>query len=284
MKSLGNKKSVIGEGPIWNINEQKLYITNGFEKEILIYKNTVEIRKTPVTCAAVCFSADNKLIVSYEGGVGILEKNATITPIYDITKYEIKYANDMKVGPDGRIYVGTQSSKFQGVSDEVNGKLYSIDKFGKVSVLLDGLILSNGLDWSPDEKVFYHTDSGVGIIKEYNFDKIYGKISFTGREIKLPGIDGFCVAENGDIYAAIWSEGAITVIDALKLQIKNKIFIPANISASCNFVGKNFEHLAITSATFDCDKNDKNAGLIFLCDVGIKGKSPYYFETLYKGR
>ena len=34
----------------------------------------------------------------------ILSKKAT-TPICDESKYQIRYANDMKVGPDGRIYI-----------------------------------------------------------------------------------------------------------------------------------------------------------------------------------
>ena len=86
--------------------------------------------------------------------------------LYDTSKYNILYANDMKVGPDGRIYVGTQSSKRYGVSDKIDGKLYSIDSSGEVRVLLDGLILSNGLEWSMDEKRFYHTDSDTHMIKE----------------------------------------------------------------------------------------------------------------------
>ena len=53
--------------------------------------------------------------------------------------------------------------------------IISIDKDGNVCVLLDNLLLSNGLEWSVDEKRFYHTDSDTRIIKEYDFDKISGE-------------------------------------------------------------------------------------------------------------
>ncbi len=94
------------------------------------------------------FSKNNELIVSTDDGVFILNGDNTTSPIYHTDKFDIKYCNDMKVGPDGRIYVGTQSSKRKGVSDKTDGKLYSIDKNGNVCVLLDNLILSNGLEWS----------------------------------------------------------------------------------------------------------------------------------------
>lgn len=280
MKTLTNKKSIIGEGPIWNDKEQRLYVANGIENEILvydIYKNKAEVRKTPMCCAAICFSSDNEMIVSHSGGVSILEEDNTVTPIYDTTKYKIENANDMKVGPDGRIYVGTQSGKRVGRSNRTDGKLYSVDKNGDVVKLLDGLSLSNGLDWSPSEDVFYHTDSDTGIIKEYHFNKILGRALYTGRAIRVDGVDGFCVAENSDIYAACWGKGYVAVIDAKELKIKTVINLPTAIPASCAFVGREMEYLAITTATFGADKGDENAGLTFLCNVDAKGKAPYKF-------
>ena len=132
----------------------------------------------------------------------------------------------MKAGPDGRIYVGTQSGKRAGISDEVDGKLYSIEKGGKVRVLLDGLRLSNGLDWSIDEKYFYHTDSDTNIIKEYAFDGKAGSIEFTGKTDYDIIIDGNCtkldvyqfkaksiVHLNNSLKEASYSKRAITNMD-----------------------------------------------------------------------
>ncbi len=91
MKKMTDKKSVIGECPIWNDIEQKLYTTNGMENEILIYDiyiNTVKILKTPVPCAAICFSENNDLIVSYNNGVGILKKTIP-SHLYMILQHSI---------------------------------------------------------------------------------------------------------------------------------------------------------------------------------------------------
>lgn len=277
-----DKHSIIGEGPVWNERENRLYVTNGFEKEILIYdiySNSVVIRKTPVCCAAICFSEDNRLIVSHSDGVDILNSDNTLSPIYDKEKYKILNANDMKVGPDGRIYVGTQSSKRLGISNEIDGRLYSVDWNGTVTQLLDGLILSNGLAWSADEKRFYHTDSDTGIIREYEFNLKSGGILFTGRSVEVAGVDGFTTAPNGRIYAACWGYGHIAVISTAELKIEDYIKLPAVIPASCSFVGKNSEFLAVTTATYGLnEKAAENDGALLLCDIGACGKKPYLFR------
>lgn len=82
------------------------------------------------------------------------------------------------------------------ISEKLDGKLYSIDASGNVTVLLDGMSLSNGMEWSADESLFYHTDSDTSIIREYDFDPVHGKIVFTGRQIAIPGADGFTIDIN----------------------------------------------------------------------------------------
>lgn len=85
--------------------------------------------------AALAFSQRGQMLVSCWDGAFILHEDNSRTPLY--TDCEIKYGNDAKVGPDGRFYIGTQSSKYFGSGDEYDGKLYSIDKEGNVRRLLD---------------------------------------------------------------------------------------------------------------------------------------------------
>ena len=171
---LSSKRCKLGEGPIWNVREQRLYCTNGYgANELCIYDvvtDKLTVRKLPFGVAAYAFDTQGRLIISHAEGVHILNDDDTLTPIYDNNLYKIDFANDMKVGPDGAIYVGTQSRKRKKISDDIDGKLYRISTEGEVDILLDGLLLSNGMEWSIDETKFYHTDSGTQIIKEYFFD------------------------------------------------------------------------------------------------------------------
>ena len=282
MQIFDKKRCIIGEGPIWNDKEKLLYFTNAMGREICmlnIYTKELKVRPVKTDVAAIAFDKNNRLIVSRFDGVYILNEDDTLEELYDTAKHKILYANDMKVGPDGRIYVGTQSGKRKGVSTKTDGKLYSIDKDGNVKVLLNNLILSNGLEWSIDEKRFYHTDSDTGIIKEYYFDKTTSKISFTGRQVKVIGVDGFTIDKNDNLLVACWGYGHICKVDTKAMQITSYMQIPAKIPASCSFVGEKMDLLAITTASYKADlSNDENAGFTFVEKMSFEGRRPYVFN------
>lgn len=282
MKILTQKRCNIGEGPTWNDKKQKLYFTNGFGgNEICIYDfqtDKVSTRSLPFGVAAFAFDAENNLIVSHGDGVHILNDDNSLTPIYDNSKYEIKFANDMKVGPDGAIYVGTQSGKRKRVSDKIDGKLYRISPNGEVSVLLDNLILSNGMEWSIDENKFYHTDSGTNMINEYDFDKNSGKIQFTGRQIRVDGVDGFTIGNDNRLYVGCWGRGHVAVVETESMDIVDYIPMICEIPTSCGFCGENMDVLAITTASSFADLTiDKNAGFTILKKMNIHGRKPYLY-------
>ena len=281
MKLLSDKRCIIGEGPIWNVFNNKLYQVNALDKEIIeidIYTKEIKTRKFPFSVVAIGFSKKGEMLLSCLEGVFILNENIRIPLYYDSRYDNIKFCNDAKVGPDGRFYVGTQSSKRFGVGDKIDGKLYSIDKNGKVKILLDNLILSNGFDWSMDEKRFYHTDSDTKIIKEYDFDKEKGEIVYTGREVKVDGVDGFTIDQNDFLYVACWGKGYIAVVDTANMQIKRYIYVPAKIPASCCFAGDEMDKLVIATASYGADlEADTKAGNTFICDTKTKGRKPYLF-------
>lgn len=280
MNVLCDKHCVIGEGPVWNEREKKLYQVNSFADEIveMDLSGHAATRKLPFGVAALAFSRAGEMLVSCRDGAYILHPDDTRTPLYDTRKYRIQHGNDAKVGPDGRFYVGTQSEKRQGISDAVDGKLYSIDKNGEVKTLLDGLLLSNGFDWSMDERRFYHTDSATKIIKEYHFDKGTGEIAFTGRELRIPGVDGFTIDQQDQLYVACWGRGHIAVVDTADMEVKRYIEVPARIPASCCFAGEEMDQLVVVTASYGIEPGaDPHAGNTLICTPGTRGRAPYLF-------
>ena len=282
MKILTQKRCIIGEGPYWNTKERKLYFTNGMGgNEICTYDPVTDqltARYVGFGAAAFAFDTKNRLIVSHAGGVHMLNDDNALSPIYDNDLYSIQYANDMKVGPDGAIYVGTQSGKRKGVSDKIDGKLYRISPRGEVSVLLDGLILSNGMEWSIDEKKFYHTDSDTQLIREYDFDKATGSIAFTGRQVFVGGVDGFTVGNDRKLYVGCWGQGHVAVVDTETLTVVDYIQTPCRIPTSCGFFGEGMDMLAVTTASYSADvSEDVNAGFTLLSQRNTTGRAPYLY-------
>lgn len=281
MKVLTEKRCVIGEGPIWNVKEERLYFTNGFQRELCVYDfngGRMHVRTLPFGVSALAFDTQNRLIVSRAKGVYILNDDDTLTSLYDTEKYHIKHAGDMKVGPDGALYVGTVSEKFWGISDAVDGKLYRISPNGEVEILLDGLSLSNGLDWSMDEKMFYHADTGSYTIKEYFFDKNTGKITFSGRQVCVDGVDGLTIGQDNCLYVSCSWKKYIAVIDCVTLTVKSYIHFQDTFPMSCAFCGKDMDVLAVTTASDTADiTRDKNAGFTILQTMDIQGRKPYLY-------
>lgn len=281
MKCIFEKQCVIGEGPVWNNEDNLLYFTNGLQKEICaldIKTGEITTLPTKIGVAAICFDIDNNLIFSGVSGIYRL-KNGKLEALFDMEKIKIRGFNDGKVGPDGRLYVGTQSEKRRGISEKIDGGLYSISPDGEVNTLLYGLRLSNGLDWSMDEKRFYHTDSDTKIIKEYMFDKREGSIEYTGRHIEVPGVDGFTIDENDKIYAACWGKSHIAVIDTKKMETESYMPVPTKMPASCAFCGENMDMLAVVTASMDIE-NDAQAGCTFIKKTDTKGRNPFRFGTV----
>lgn len=281
MNILSTKRCYIGEGPIWNEFDGKLYQVNGMENEIFsIDMKTKElaVKKYDFSTAAMAFTKTGRMIISCMDGVFYLNPDDTREPLYDISKYEIKYGNDAKVGPDGRLYVGTQSSKRVGVSDIADGKLYSIDEQGNVKIVLDNLLLSNGFDWSMDGKRLYHTDSDTRIVKEYDFDAKTGEISFTGRQIHIDGVDGITIDTEDNLYVACWGFSHIAVVDTKTMEVKEYIETPAKVPPSCCFAGENMDKFIVVTATRGTDVEiDENAGYTLEFDIAKKGRKPFLF-------
>jgi sugar lactone lactonase YvrE len=79
--------------------------------------------------------------------------------------------NDGKVGPDGAFWVGSmdENSPRQKI-----GALYRVTADGRISQEGTGYAVSNGLAWSPDGQIMYHSDSTSGIIEAWDFDPATG--------------------------------------------------------------------------------------------------------------
>ena len=285
MELLCKKRCIIGEGPIWNCERGLLYYVNGYENEVCtvdIESGSTEVIKLPdpqTGVAAVAFGKNGDIILSRADGVFALRQGKYV-PLYDTKKHTINYCNDMKVGPDGRLYVGTLSEKKRGISERIDGKLYSIDPQGNVRLLLDGLIVSNGMDWSMDGTRFYHTDSDTHLIREYAFDKVTGDMAFTGREVYVLGVDGFTIDEKDRLFVACWGQGHIAVVDTGSMEITSYIAVPARIPASCAFVGRDMNRLVVVSATYGIPDDEwENDGMTFIQPLATKGRLPYLFDT-----
>lgn len=118
--------------------------------------------------------------------------------------------NDGKVGPDGAFWVGSMD---ENSPRQPSGALYRVTPDGGIERKAEGCACSNGLAWSPDGRVMYHSDSTPGIIEAWDFDPATGGIANRRQIARFSSEqgrpDGAAVDADGNYWSAGPSAGCI---------------------------------------------------------------------------
>src|ERR1700744_1760716 len=98
-------------------------------------------------------------------GVLFVDERGTVTELVSLTdaKSGVRF-NDGACDDRGRFWVGTMAyDKSPGA-----GALYRLELDGRISTVLTGLTIPNGIGWSPDGAIMYLNDSGAGCLYEFD--------------------------------------------------------------------------------------------------------------------
>jgi len=167
--------------------------------------------------------------------------------------------NDGACDPAGRFVVGSM------LLDSSSGdeQLWRLEHDGTVTVLDEGLGLSNGIAWSPDGRVMYHVDTRRHVVTARDYDPAGADVGPASVLIDtgeaLP--DGLAVDRDGDLWLAVWGEAEIrrfgpdgTQRGALRTGVLH--------NTSCAFVGPQLDLLVVTSASGDTDADAVDGRLL----------------------
>ncbi|MBL4784392.1 MAG: SMP-30/gluconolactonase/LRE family protein [Cohaesibacteraceae bacterium] len=283
IKSLLNSSNVLGEGPLWHVDQQALYWVDIVACELHKFENQRhQIWQFDKKISAVVETVTGGLALAISDGV------ALFNPVSGQLDYICKLdedlpnnrTNDAKVDPLGKFWVGTMSDG-EGDQFTQSGRLWSVDKDGKSTRLLDNIGISNTLAWDEHRSKFYFADSAMATIYQFNYDRKNGLIKKQEVFVKLKdkiAPDGSCIDNDGYLWNCQWDGWRIvryTPCGNVDLVIK----LPVQRPTSCAFGGKNFTLLYVTSAKLGLTEAEleqqPQAGDIFVIDLaqlGIKAK------------
>lgn len=153
--------------------------------------------------------------------------------------------NDGACDPAGRYVVGSM------LRDSAPGdeQLWRLEHDGTVTVLDEGLGLSNGIAWSPDGGVMYNVDTRRHVVTARDYDPASGRVGAPSVLIDVgDGLpDGLAVDRDGDLWIAMWGEGEIRRFGA-DGALRGALRTGVERTSSCAFVGPNLDFLVVTSA------------------------------------
>jgi len=179
--------------------------------------------------------------------------------------------NDLTTDAAGRIYAGSLGFVAAGGADADNGRtgfLHLIDLDGSNRIVSDGIRLTNGLGFSPNGKLLYHSDSRSGIIRVYDV-AVNGDLSpprtFTTISTGIP--DGLAVAEDGKVWVALAYGSAVAVFAADGREVE-RIAVPVPMVTSLCFAGSDLRDLYIVTGPKD---SPELKGCVYRTRVEVPG-------------
>ncbi|WP_083459899.1 SMP-30/gluconolactonase/LRE family protein [Jiangella muralis] len=186
--------------------------------------------------------------------------------------------NDGKCDPQGRFVAGTAAT-----DPRFTGALYRVDHDGTTEQLIDGIGMSNGLDWSPDGEYFYHVDTLSQTVQRYKWDADAGVPRDPVAFIEVPSSDGLpdglTVDAEGCLWLAVWGAGEIRryAPDARPL---GAISVATPNVTSCAFGGPRRDQLFITTAALAAPQTGRAAALagdVFVVRTPVQGQAQRHF-------
>jgi sugar lactone lactonase YvrE len=272
---VGAANSLLGEGPVWDWRSDTLrYLDITGKKLHAIDWSTGALtrRELPQMAGCVGLTAGCEMVLAMTDGIYVYDRGQLTLahPPQDISGERF---NDGKPGPDGRFYAGT-------IGMDGRGKLYVLDKAGELRVLLTGVSISNGLDWSLDERYFYYCDTVTRRIDRYDFDAERGAISNPRTVVTIPegmgGPDSLTVDAEGMLWIALWGAGGVLRADPSAGKLLACYAFPARKTSCPVFAGKDLSTLVVTSAGEDEDVTELPlSGCAFSIETDFKGRLPF---------
>jgi len=245
-------KTTLGEGPLWDVEEQRLYWIDSFDGRV--FRCTADGREVrawdvPQKIGSMCLRKSGGAVVSLARGLHFLDfKTGEIALIHDPEPDRPdNRLNDGKVDRQGRFIVGSMDTKEEGP----NGALYRLDPDLKVIRLASGIVVSNGPCWSPDGGTFYFTDTWSGEISAYDYDQRSGAIANQRTFCTRPktdggGFDGATVDAEGCVWSAHVYVGRLARYRP-DGSVDRIIDMPVKKVTSVMFGGPNLDVLYVTS-------------------------------------
>jgi sugar lactone lactonase YvrE len=116
--------------------------------------------------------------------------------------------NDIQPDEHGGLYAGgTDFASIRAGGKPRPSKLYRIDPPGVVTVLQDGIMVSNGIGFSPDRTRLYYAESHDGVcVYDFAPDRTVSNRRVLAR---LRGADGLAVDSEGGIWVAGYNTGEV---------------------------------------------------------------------------
>jgi sugar lactone lactonase YvrE len=212
---LVDNRAAHGEGPVWDAANARLLWVDLTGCRLYAFDPATGAVETRVFEEPVCAAAphaDGRLLVAFAKRIAWVDW-ATGRVLGTVCAIEPEIpgnrANDGKLDPAGRFWIGTMSNDG---SLPGAGALYRLDG-DQLTRVLDNLTIANGMGWAADHRTMFFIDSPAREVWAFDFDPSDSSISNKRTVVRVPydlGFpDGMCVAPDDTLWVAHWGAGCV---------------------------------------------------------------------------
>ena len=284
-----------GECPMWDAQNQIFLWSDMLAAQLFTYDPATEkVSKLAEgkNVSGFTLNQSGGLVCATHQGLYLWNAADGWTLIADEFAGQALHSNDATADPKGRFIFGTTFYDQTVGDDFERGRLYSVAKNGDITIIDEGLGLSNGIAFSPDHKTMYVTDTYTREIFRYDYDVESGKAANRRPFIKVPdteGIpDGMTVDAQGFIWSAQWYGSCVMRYDP-DGKPERKLDVPSGQTSSVVFGGTDLTDIYVTTAAevvrlsavpkgydFDAPHN----GNVYRFNLGIKGQEEFVADIV----
>ena len=281
-------RNTTGESPVWSALEAALYWVDIPAGKVFRWRPGMgepDVWQLPAAVGSIGLRERGGLVAAMRSGFHLFDlATGALTflhnPEPDVTTSRL---NDGKVSPEGRFWAGTMDERPE---KEPIASLYRLDPDHRCTRMAGGVMVSNGLAWSPDGRTLYHSDSRGGAIFRYDHDPDTGAIGprqiFVSMQPEWGRPDGGAMDEQGCYWSCGIGAGRINRFSPAGELIEYIALTVTHPTMPC-FGGADHRTLYVTSlreGLTDADlAQTPLAGGLFRIEVAVTGTA----TALYKG-
>ncbi len=281
IERVGSKRGHVGEGPLWNGREGAWYWVDITARELWRMDASSGVISHSVCdemIACLALASDGGLIAGMETGIFHLTLGANISARKLAAPPELGEGmrfNDGRCDRQGRFWSGTMY--MDSATSLREGKLYRLDaKQGLSAPMVDGLLVQNGLAWSPDGATMYLSDSHPNVqqIWAFDYDVATGQPSnrraFVDMRL-LPGRPDGAAVDTDGCYWICGNDAGCVLRFTPSGELDRRIDVPMAKPSMCSFGGPAMDQLCVTSISAGQPDADQWAGATILLRPGAQG-------------
>lgn len=277
------RRCLLGESPLWHEVEQVFYWVDILRHRVFRYdavSGRVQVVHEGRMVTALSEDEGGGLVLVTPEAI-LSYRHGVTSPMASLDFDDRVRTNDGKTDPGGRLWFGTMDYRLR---DPI-GVLCVYDGMS-VRTVEEGIVLSNGIGWSPDRDVMYHIDTIRRQIYVYRYDDESGEV---GDRRVLADLsdrrgfpDGLAVDVDGNLWVAFYDGWCLRVIDPSG-HVVDEVRLGVQKPTSVAFAGPDRDQLYVTTAAQDLNQDElleqPEAGRLLRFAPGTTGLAPGVFSA-----